>query len=67
MTPEQFCQLKQGDIVRGKLSGESYVVTANYGDYVIAVRTAHLAQPSEWDLISPGGRSAPDIQPLRSE
>lgn len=51
MTPHQFKNLQQGDIVRPRWSGNSYVVTGNYGDFVLAVRTVHMANPEEWDLI----------------
>lgn len=51
MTKEQMSKLEQGDIVRGKLSGNSYVITANYGDYVIGVRTIHISHPEEWDVV----------------
>ena len=46
--------LQQGDIIRHKMGGESYVVTANYGTYAIAVRTVHVSNPGEWEVI---GRS----------
>ncbi len=51
MTQEEFKNLKQGDVVRGKYTGDSFVVTANYGRYVIAVRTVQLNTPDEWYLI----------------
>jgi len=35
-------ELKTGDIIRGKSSGLSYVVIANYGDRVTAVRTVDV-------------------------
>ena len=41
-------ELECGDIVRGKLSGESYVVTSNYSQYVIGVRSVQISQPNEW-------------------
>ncbi|MBN3949384.1 MAG: hypothetical protein HWQ38_24140 [Nostoc sp. NMS7] len=51
MTPEQFKNLKTGDIVRGVLSSHTYIVTDNYGDHVTAVRTVDLTNPSEWELV----------------
>lgn len=51
MTHEEFASLKVGDIVRGKSSGQGYVVAAHYGSRVTAVRTADLTNPSEWDLV----------------
>lgn len=41
-------ELEPGDIVRGKTTGLSYVVTDNYGQYVIATRVAHITNPNEW-------------------
>jgi len=53
MTPEQMKNLEPGDIVRGKLSGYGYIVTANYGERVTAVRTVDITNPDEWDIITP--------------
>ena len=44
--------LKEGDIVRHKSDGEAYIVTGNYGDYVIAVRQIHITNESEWVKIN---------------
>lgn len=46
-----IAELKTGDVVQGKSSGLSYVVTDNYGDHAIAVRTMHVSNPSEWLLV----------------
>ena len=51
MNVNQFKQLQEGDIVRGKSSGESYVVVANYGDRVTAIRVADMTNPDEWELV----------------
>jgi hypothetical protein len=51
MTQEEFEHLEQGDIVRHMDSGDSMVVTANYGKRVTAVRTADLSNPDEWKLV----------------
>ncbi len=56
MTPAEFNALDVGDIVRGKLSVHSYVVTANYGGRVTAVRTADLTNPPEWNLVKKADR-----------
>ena len=50
MTKEEMKGLSIGDIIRGKLSGTPYIVTANYGDHVTAVKTVDVTNPSEWDL-----------------
>lgn len=44
-------ELKTGDIVRGKISHRTYVVTANYGTRVTAVATQDITNPSEWDVL----------------
>lgn len=41
-------QLQRGDIVRHRSSGDSMVVTANYGNRVTAVRTVDITNPTEW-------------------
>jgi len=51
MTGEEFENLQAGDIVRGKFSAESYIVTANFKGRVTAVRTVDLTNPEEWELI----------------
>lgn len=53
MTPEQFSKLKTGDLVCPKHGTHGYVVLANYGNYVIAVRHVHMTNPQEWDLVQP--------------
>lgn len=40
-----------GDIISHKSSLEGYIVTANYGSYAIAVRTQHISNPSEWNIV----------------
>ena len=60
MTEYEFMCLQTGDIVRQKSTGDtledwlknSYVVTANYGGRVTAVRTVDITNPGEWDLIA---------------
>lgn len=43
--------LKPGDIVRHVAGAESYVVTANYGDRVTAVRSVDITHPNEWQVL----------------
>jgi len=51
---DQFKSLRTGDIVshKSKYDIGIYVVTANYGNRVTAVRTVDITNPYEWDLIS---------------
>ena len=50
MTKEQFKSLRRGDIIRGLASGIAFVVDAHYGDFVIAMKSMHVSNPSEWEL-----------------
>jgi len=53
MTKEEFSALRPGDTVRGKLpTSLPYIVTANYGDRVTAVRSADMTNPDEWELVA---------------
>lgn len=45
---ENVMQLKTGDIIRSRLTGEGYVVTGQYGDRATAVRTVDVTNPDEW-------------------
>lgn len=51
MKEEDFKRLSAGDLVRSVMEVE-YVVVANYGTRVTAVRTADLTNPAEWTLIA---------------
>lgn len=52
MTPEQFEQLSEGDIVRHVHDWRGFVVHANYGKRgVVIVRTQLATIPSEWELV----------------
>lgn len=64
MTREQLQGLQPGDIIRHKHAAEAMVVTANYGTRAIAVRTADVSNPDEWDIIDrfeTGGVVAPGL------
>ena len=49
MTVEQFKNLRKGDIVQNKISGDSYVIEQAY-DYqkYIAVCAVTVTNPDEW-------------------
>lgn len=51
MTQDEFNRLHEGDMVQSQLSGQLYIVTANYGGRVTAVASADLTHPIEWDLV----------------
>ena len=50
ITFQEMRSLKDGDIVRHAVTGEAYMVIANYSGRPIAVRTVELSNPSEWEL-----------------
>lgn len=52
MTREQLAQLQPGDIIRPVGGAEAMIVTANYGNHAVAVRTVHVANPGEWELVA---------------
>ena len=58
MTEEEMKALAPGDIVRGSVSGQSFVVTGNYGDHVTAVVTVDLTNEAQWSLVSKANRTA---------
>jgi hypothetical protein len=49
-------KLEPGELVRHKGDSKAYIVHANYGSNVVAVRTAQLTNPGEWDRVDAGGR-----------
>lgn len=51
MTKEEMRELKPGDIVQSLSDGSGYVVTANYGDRITAVKTVDITNPNEWLLV----------------
>lgn len=48
---EKLSDLQPGDIIQGRSSGDSFVVTANYGSHVTAVRTVDITNPDEWLVV----------------
>ena len=60
-------QLQPGDIVKHKMSHDTFVVTANYGNYAIAVKSVDISNPREWDLIDPVSWRVVEKFPLESK
>ena len=60
MTNEQFKSLRRGDVIRGCCSGTAFVVDAHYGDFVIAMKSMHVSNPSEWELCTSENSGAVD-------
>lgn len=52
MTKKEFKDLSTGDIVRGWTSGQVFIVTANYGDHVTAVKVVDMTNPADWSLVA---------------
>jgi len=55
--PEKFkpvikiIELKPGDIIRNKFNKEVYIITSNYSTYVIGVKTTHVTNEHEWEVL----------------
>ena len=49
----EFKKLRTGDLVKHKMGEGVYVVTANFGDRVTAVKSVDMTNPDEWLLIRP--------------
>ena len=49
--PTTIKDLQPGVIVYNRLSGTSYIISDNYGNYAVAVRTLHISNPSEWVIV----------------
>lgn len=46
-----IADFKPGTIIRGKSTGNVFVVTANYGTRATAVMTQDICNPNEWEAI----------------
>jgi hypothetical protein len=51
MTQKELKNLSPGDIICGMSSGLGYIVTNNFGDQIIAVRTIGVMNESEWKIV----------------
>ena len=50
MTEEELKNLAPGDVVRHVHGANGYLVTANYGGRITAVRTIDISNAQEWVL-----------------
>lgn len=48
---ENINDLKIGEIIRSRSKELTYIVTANYGTRVTAVRTADVTNAIEWEVL----------------
>lgn len=46
--------IPEGSIIRHKAGEFVYIVTANYGNRLTAVRTVDVTNPSEWEILERG-------------
>jgi len=51
MDLDQYASLRPSDVVRHKLSSDSYAVAERLGNRVLLIKFMELANPAEWDLI----------------
>jgi len=49
----KLSDIRPGTLIRGKLSGDVYIVTGNYGTRLTAVRSVDVTHPPEWDVVHP--------------
>jgi hypothetical protein len=49
---QNLSDLRPGDIIRPKHGDINFVVTANYGNRVTAVKTADVTNPIEWEVMN---------------
>ena len=52
MTRDEFEHLQVGDLVRHKLDHRSLIVTANYGNRVMAVAAVDITNTDEWEVVA---------------
>jgi hypothetical protein len=51
VSTDELHALREGDCIQSKLTGQTYIVTGNYGLSITAVCTAHVTHANEWDLV----------------
>jgi hypothetical protein len=51
MSEDDLHALREGDCIQSKLTGQTYLVTRNYGTHVTAVCTVDVTHAEEWDLM----------------
>lgn len=53
MNKKEMTELKPGDIIQNKKDPKwSFLVSQNFGEYLVAVRTIKIDDPTEWELAS---------------
>jgi len=57
--------LQAGDTVQSRTYGLSYIVVANYGNHVTAIRTADITNPDEWVLVQKSAQHDVQLTALR--
>lgn len=52
-------ELQTGDIVRGKVSHQTFTVVANFGTRATAVKVAYITDPGAWEVYREDGKENP--------
>ena len=50
-TAQTFENMQPGTVIRNAGSGNTYIVTENYGSYAVAVRTVCIFNLPEWEIV----------------
>ena len=58
MTQGEFNDLREGDLVRHKLSGNAYQVVVAHPKYIVIGRFLEMSVPREWDRLDRYGEIA---------
>ncbi len=54
MNKKQMANLKVGDIIQSKKDSKwAFIVSQNFGERLIAVRTIEITNPTDWELVVP--------------
>jgi hypothetical protein len=51
LTPDMLRQLRPGDVVEHRATGELLVIVINYGLHALAVQAREVTHPDEWRLV----------------
>jgi hypothetical protein len=65
VTEADLHALREGDCIQSKLTGQTYLVTRNYGTRITAVCTVDVTHAEEWDVLYAVVAVAPTIPPDR--
>jgi hypothetical protein len=52
-----FSKINAGDIIKHKADHRKYIVTANFGNRITAVKTIDATNPIEWEVFNRSGEN----------